>query len=540
VALGAGAAVAFLVVVPVGYLLWGAFFDGPELTLAFFEEAYALTGLGSMVSTSFAFAAGSTALAVGAGTGLAFLVARTDLPLRRTLLAAALIPLVLPGVLYAIAWILLAGPRAGLVNEALGRGTVDVFGLTGMIVVEGLHLAPLVLLLMVAAFRAGDGTLEEAAHVSGARPLTVLRRVTIPLVRPALAAAALVTAVRALGAFEVPALVGIPGNEWVFTSRIFGAADRFPPDLGEAGAASVTLLVLTVLGVLLAARTARRGERFQTLGGRRRAPARIALGRWRGPLTAVAGAYVLVAAVLPFAMLVWMSVQPYIAVPSGDSLGRATLRGYTDALGDPRSLRALGNSLLLGAGAATVTVLLAATAAWVVVRSRVPGRRSLDALAALPLAVPGVVLGVALLFVWLRSPLPVYGTLWILLLAYVTQALPYAMRFAGSALQQLGTDVEEVARVSGASWLQAFRRIVLPLIAPALAGAWLYVVVFSMRDLSSSLLLYSPGNEVLAVRIWQQYESGDFTELAALGVIAVVLIALLLAAAYRLTRWRTA
>lgn len=529
--------VAWISLVPVVFLLWGALFDAEGPTLAHFREAFAGVGLGAMVLNSLIFALGSSLLAVVLGTTLAFLVVRTDLPGRRLAFVLALVPLLLPGVLYTIAWILAASPRAGLLSQLLaplaGPGAIDVFGMGGMIVVEGLHLAPLTLLIMAAAFRAMDGSLEEAAVVSGARPWTVLRRVTLPLVRPALLASLLLMGVRGLQAFEVPALLGIPDGTWVFTSRIWRALERFPAELGQAGAYSTTLLAMTVIGVWLYARATRRGERFGTLAGGRTTPPTIRLGRWRVPSAAAVGAYLAVTVLLPLGMLAWTSLQPYLSAPSVEGLSRLTLAAYRAELADGASLRALANSLALGLSAATVVVLLSAVAAWIVVRTRVRGRWLLDGLASLPIVVPGVVVGLALVFVYLRLPIAVYGTLWILLIAYVTQGLPYGMRFATTAMSQLGADVEEAARLSGAGWWQTFRRILLPMLAPTLAAGWLYVLVTSTRELSSSIVLYSPGSEVLAVRIFQHYQGGGFPQLAALGMIGTVLTAATLLLGWR-------
>jgi iron(III) transport system permease protein len=540
VVIGTLAVVSCTVLVPIGYLLYGTFFDEGSFTLDFFDRAYGVQGLGSMLGSSVWFAAGSTAIAVAVGTLLAFLVVRTDAPLRRVTFVAALVPLFIPGLLYTIAWIMLASPRSGLFNELLdalpGDPTVDIFGMAGMMVVQGLHLVPLAFLLMAAAFGAMDGSLEEAAIASGARLSTVFRRITLPLARPALVAAVLVMMVRALESFEVPALLGIPGGVWVFTSRIWRALSDFPMRLGEAGAYSLSLLVLTSIGVLVSARLVSRGRRFETIGTRAKRVYRIRLGRWRAPATALIVAYALVAVVLPLLVLLYASTQPYYSAPSLDGLSRATLSNYGDTLGDAKSLRAFGNSLLLGVGAATAVMATMVVAAWFVVRTRVRGRSLVDGLASLPLAVPGLVLGTALVFVALRSPLPLYGTLWILLIAYFTRFMPYGIRFASASMRQVATELEDAARASGASFGQAMRRVLVPLLLPGLAAGWIYVLIVSMRELSASILVYSPGKEVLSVRIFEQYEAGRFTDLAALGALLLVVQLGLVLLAYRLSR----
>jgi iron(III) transport system permease protein len=526
------ALVAYLALVPVGYLLWETFGGDRGFTLEHFRDAYAVVGLGSMARDSLLFAGGSGLIAVVTGTALAFLVVRTDIPFRRFVFVGALIPLIVPGILYTIAWILLASPRIGVFGELLPVG-LDVFSMPGMMLVEGLHLSPLVFLLMAAAFGSMDPALEESALMSGARLHSVLRRVTLPLARPALYASLLIMIVRGLESFEVPALLGIPAGISVFTSRIWRALDEFPADLGEAGAYSVSLLLVASLGVFLYSRLARRGVPYQTITGRGHRARRVELGGWRLPATILAAAYLLIASVLPVLILLYASTQRFYSVPSLDTLSEMTLDRYGEVLGQEAALRAFGNSLLLAVATATAVMLVMAVASWIVVRSRLPGRWLVDNLASLPLVIPGLVLGVALLFVYLRSPLPIYGTLWILFLAYFTRFMPYGMRYAVSAMHQLGAELEEAARTSGASFLQTFRRITLPLLLPGLLAGWLYVVIVAMRELSSSILLYSPGTEVLSVRIFVLYEDGRFTELAALGMAMVLVLAVLAALAYR-------
>jgi iron(III) transport system permease protein len=536
--LGVVAAIGYLALVPLGYLLWGAFFDESGFTLRWFREAYSAVGLREMMVNSLVFALGSTTISVALGTVLAYLIVRTDVPFKALMMAASLIPLILPGILHTIAWIFLASPRVGLYNKLLepilGPGTVNVFSLGGMIVVEGLHLAPLVFLLMVAAFRSMDPALEESALMSGARLVTVVRRITLPLVRPALYAAVLIMAVRTLEAFEVPALLGIPEGLWVFTSRIWRVLGSYPPKYGQAGAYAMTLLVLTSIGVFWHSRLSKRAKSFQTVTGKGFRPRPIELGRWRWPATGMILAYFVFAVLAPLLILVYASTQKFYAVPSAHTLSHMTLHNYEYTFRSSGTLVALKNSFILGISAATLVMLAMAVAAWLVVRTRLRGRWLVDNLAFLPMVIPGLVMGVALLFVYLRFPLPIYGTLWILLLAYFTRYMPYGMRYASSSMYQISGELEESAQTSGASWWQSFRRIILPLLMPGLVAGWIYILTVSVRELSSSILLYSPGNEVLAIRIWEQYQNGQFTELAALGIVMVAALVVLVAVAYKL------
>ena len=530
--LGAGAVAVYLALVPIGYLVWEAFEVDGQLGLENFRSAYGVDGLGTMTVNSLVFAVGSAGLAMVAGTALAFLVTRTDMPLRRLCFAAAVIPLIFPGVLYTIAWIFLAGPRSGALRNVL---PFDAFGMDGMVAVEAMGLAPLVFLLMAAAFSSMDPALEEAALTSGARPVTVIRRVTLPLARPALYAGLLISAIRALEAFEVPALLGVPDGTYVFTSRAWKALDTFPAQIGDAAAYALPLLAITTVGILFYSRTNRRVGRLAAVTGRGGArPRRFELGRWRLPAAGIACAYLALSTLAPMLILLYASTQRFYSTPSLDGLSEATASNYGDLFTQGAIGSATVNSVVLSVGTATAVMLVMAAVAWMLIRGRAPGRWVLDGVVSVPLAVPGVVLGLALLVFYLRVPLPVYGTLWILLIAYFTRFMPYGLRFASAVLSRLGEEMEEAARTSGATWVQSFRRVTLPLLAPGLIAGWIYVVIVSMRELSASILLTSPGTEVLPVRIFALYDGGDLGQLAALGMLMTLVLAGLSVVAWRL------
>lgn len=534
------ALVAYLAAAPLGFLLWNTFVRNGSFTIVWFREAYSTIGLTEMAVNSIVFAAGSAALAIALGTALAYLIVRTDVPFKPLMFAASLVPLIIPGILHTIAWIFLASPQIGILNlhviqPLTGGRSLNVFSLPGMIVVEGLHLAPIVFLLMVAAFRSMDPSLEESAIMSGAPLRTVFRRVTIPLARPALYAAILIMVVRALEAFEVPAILGLNGGVWVFTSRIWQVLKDKPPSYGEAGAYSMSLLLLTSIGIYLHSRLARRARAYQTVTGKGFRPRPVQLGVWRWPATGLICVYFVVAVVLPLGILIYASTQNFYSPPTRATLSQMTLQPYRDVIHSDLALTALKNSVILGIGSATAVMLLMAIAAWIVVRSDLPGRWMIDNLAFLPLAVPGLVLGVGLLFVYLRLPgIHLYNTLWILFVAYLTRYMPYGMRYASTSMFQIGRELEESALTSGAGWLQSFRRIVLPLLMPGLVAGWIYILIVSVRELSSTIILYSPGKEVLAILIWEMNQNGEFPQLAALGTMMIGGLIVLVTIAYKL------
>jgi iron(III) transport system permease protein len=541
------AAIAYLALVPIGYLLWQTFVRDGAITADAFRKAYSGVGIGTMMLNSLWFAAGTTTLAVGLGTLLAYLIVRTDVPGKRLMFAASLVPLIIPGILHTIAWIFLADEHIGVVNQHFvepltGGRAFNVLSVWGMIWVEGLHLAPLVFLLMVAAFRSMDPALEESAIMSGAPLRTVFRRVTAPLVRPALYAAILIMAVRSLESFEVPALLGLPNGFWVFTSRIWTALNEKPPSYAKAGALAMTLLVITSLGVLWQSRLTKRARAYQTVTGKGFRPRPVQLGVWRLPALLFVCVYFFVAVVLPLGIIAYASTQRFYSPPSHKTLSNMTIDQYKDVIHNDLILTAVKNSLILGLGVATAVMLVTAIASWIVVRTRIPGRWLVDNLAFLPLVVPGLVLGVALLFVYLRVDhvslglfqIQIYGTLLILFIAYFTRYMPYGMRYASTSMYQIGRELEESAQTSGANWFQSFRRVVLPLLMPGLVAGWIYILIVSVRELSSSILLYRPGKEVLSIVIWEQYQNGQFTQLAALGMMMVGALVVLVTIAYKL------
>ena len=416
----------------------------------------------------------------------------------------------------------------------LGPGFFDVFTLKGMIWVEGLHLSPIVFLLMVAAFRSMDPSLEESALMSGASRWTTFRKITVPLVRPAIVASILIMTVRSLESFEVPALLGLQNGIYVFTSRIYFVLRTYPPDLASAGALAVGLLLIAVLGVILSNRVGKNSKSYQTVTGKGFRPRPMELGKWRPLAGVLIVGYFLMTVIAPLAVLLYTSLLKFYTAPSVEAVRSMTLDNYRELAGLSQAGTALKNSLLLGLGSATLVMLFMSIAAWIVVRGKMRGRGLVDQLAFVPLVIPGLVLGLALSFVYLRSPVPIYGTIFILLIAYCTRYMPYGMRYAVTSMHAISAELEESAQVCGASWWQTFRRVLLPLLSPGLVAGFVYILIVSFRELSSSILLYSPGNEVLSILIFEQFENGQFTVLAALGVAMVLTLVVLVTIAYKL------
>jgi iron(III) transport system permease protein len=529
----------YLVLSPLIYLIWRGLTTGRGFGLSNIADAYSVPGTADMLLNSVLFACGSAAVSCVTGTALAFFCVRSNAPLKPLLYAASIVPLIVPGILYTISWVYLIGGNVGVFKKmfsSVGLGALipDAFSLPGMILIDGLHLSPLVFLLMYAAFKSTDPSLEESAMMSGASVPQTVRRVTLPLVRPALLGAVLIMVVRGLESFETPAVLGMPSGTWVFTSRIYDALHTYPIKYDQASIYSLTLLLITALGLLLVQYMNRRSERFQTVTGKGFRPRTLDLGKWRWPVSVGFTLYFVIAVVAPMLILVWMSLLPFYQTPGIQPLGSLTFSNYAELFDTRGVTESVKNSVILALTSATAVMLFTAVISWMVLKSNFRGRRLLDLLASFPLAMPGLVLGVALIFIYLRSPLPIYGTLVILFIAYVTRYLPYGMRYSTSSLGQVGAELEESAKMSGATWRDTFRRIVLPLMAPGLVAGWIYVVVVSVRELSSSILLYSQNTRVMSVTIWEFWQNGQTGVLAALGVCMVVVLMALVAAAYKL------
>jgi len=521
----ASLAAAYLALSPVIFLIYGTLVggDGPGQSLfASYLRAYTAPGAVRMLGNSVTYAAGAAVLSLLLGTILAWLHERTNTAFRGTLFILGIVPLILPGVLFTIAWIFLLSPNIGLVNLAartLGVPTApfNIYSLGGMIWVDGLHYSPFAFLMMSAAFRSMNPALEESAFVSGAGLGTTVRRITLRLMAPSLLSVFLLLFIRNLGTFEVPALIGRPAGIEVFTAKIWAATRRYPPDFGLAGVYALTLLLLTSVGLFVNSRLLRDTRRYATVTGEGFRGRVLDLGPWRAVTGAGVLAYLTIIALMPLAVLLWNSFLPFFMPPSRQALAAVTLHNYSVAFSYPQVARGLRNSLILAVGTAALTMLISASVAWMVVRSRTRGRWLLDVVATFPITLPGIVIGVGLIWTYLTLPVPIYGTLWILLIAYLTRFLPYGIRACGAALTQIHRELEDAGELSGGTWGVRFRRIVLPLLRPALIAGGTYILIVSVREFSSSVLLWGPRAEVLSVVLFDLWQSGLFQQVSAMG-----------------------
>jgi iron(III) transport system permease protein len=511
-------------------------------TLRFYRGLFAERLFLASLTNTLVYAFGSSAIGIVVGTVQALIVERTNTPGRKLVFFGAIISLGVPHILYVVAWLLLLG-RSGPVNDAVqfltGRAqAIDVYSMGGMAAIEGIGFVPLTFLLMSAALRSMDASFEEAAIMAGANPLRAFRAVTLRMAAPALCALGLLFFARAFESFEVPALVGLAGNINVLTTTIFQAMHRTGmPSYGEAGAYSICLVAIVAALLMGQSRLARHAHKYQTITGKGFRPRIIDLGPWRYLSAAIVLALFLIVTIIPVAMLVFTSLQPFYDGISIAALARSSLDNYWVLLGPGDFRDAIVNTLVLGAATATIVTPFTALCAWLLVR-RVPGAVLLDHLATLPLVFPALILGVAFLDVFVNMPLPLYGTLLSVIIASTVRYLPFGMRYAYTGALQIHPDLEGAATIAGARSAALFRRIVVPLLAASLVSAWLVVFLLSVQIVALPLLLVGPGSQVMAVTLFEMWQNGQVTELASMGVVWIALMTVVSSAFYMLTRNR--
>jgi len=534
---------AALVLPPFVFLLNASVVDaqrGGEWSLANFEAVLGSRRFLVTSANSLVFAAGSAVVALGIGWTTAWIVERTNTPLKPLAYLTAIISLGTPYILYVTAWLLLFG-KAGPINQLYRTLTgtsdvlINVYSMPGMIMVEGFLWSPLAFLLVGATLRNANPELEEAARVRGAGTWMTIRRVTLRLSLPSILALAMLVFIRAIEAFEVPALVGLPGRISVLTTDIYGnMVAQAPPDIGGASALSVLMLALVLVLLAIYGRLSRHAERFATITGKGFRPRPFDLGRLRYLAAGILVLDFLLLLAVPIAMLAWVSLLPFYQPISTAALALVTLDNYRTVF-SPDHVGLIANTLLVAVVTATLAVALTFLAAWLAVR-RAPGGWVVERLATIPLVFPGLILGIAVMQLFLHLPIPLYGTLGILIWAFVINYLPYGMRYSAAGMLQIHRELEESAEMCGASPLMRLRRIVAPLLAPALLAGWLFIFLMAARVLSLAILLSGPRSQTMAVTLFDLWTNGQGTELAALGLIWSMLMAMIAAVFYFLAR----
>jgi iron(III) transport system permease protein len=515
-----------LIVLPLCSLFIGSVKSDDGFTLGFFQEALSGRLYLQALVNSLILGAWTGLFSVLIGVPLAWAVSRTNVPCKNLIRITATLSYLSPPFLTAIAFVNLFSPNAGLLNTFfrdvlnLPWLTFNIFSMQGLVLVTVIHTFPFVFLLAESALRGVDASYEQAAQILGASKWRTALVITGPLVTPAILSGTLIAFVNSIALFGSQAIIGLPARIVTLPTRIYSLF-HYPPEYGLASALSLIFIVITVAALFLQ-RSFLARRSFVTLGGKASRPQLVDLGAGRWLLVGFAAVVFVVAIAAPYATLLAVSFSKSWGLAFWKGL---TLANYKFVLVDyDVTRRAIVNSLVLATAAATIAVMMGAIIGWMDVRTKMPGRRLLDYVSLVPLGLPGIVMAVALIQFWLAMPVALYGTLTILLLAYVARYIPLGVRAANAALRQLDPSLEESARILGASWGTTMREVTLPLIRPGLFAGWLLIFVPAIQELSASILLFSSSSITLAVAVYNLYETGYTEPVAALAIVNVIII----------------
>ena len=531
---GLGLLLAMLVLVPIGFMFLGSVLSGglvepgTHLTWDKLRAVYASAPSLHTVGSTLAISALVGAAATVAGVLLAWLVARTDLPAKGVMETCIIAPLFLSPFVGAIAWLILASPKAGLIN-AIAQSS---FGATGpllnvatpggIVAIMSLYFVPYAYLTVASSLRNIDPAMEEASYLNGASVLGTALRVTLPVVRPALLSAFFFIFVLSAGTFAIPAVLDRGSQVRFLAVEIFQASATYPIDYGRSAAIGTLLFWISVVGVAgyrLASRAARRFVTVTARGYRIRV---VRLRGWRVVMVGIVVAYVTLAIVLPYLALIYSAFTRFTSASVLNAPW--TLRNAIEVASSPEVVESIENTLLVGVISPTLCVALGVFLAYAARRLKIAGSRWLDYLAMFPIAVPGIVFGTGIFWTYVLTP--AYGTIWVLVLAFIASYLPFAYRISDTSLLQIDRSLEEASSLCGASHMTTASRVTLRLMRPALLSAWIMVFIFSVREISAAILLSSSDNVVLSVLSWNYLDYGDVPKAAVVGLIQTVILAI--------------
>ena len=515
-------------------------------TLANFTEVFADARTGRVAFDTVIFSTVSLLVAMGFGVPAAWLVSRTDLPGKTLLFTLMTIGMLVPGFTSAMGWLFLMHPRIGLVNVFVTRtlgfaqAPFNITSLTGMGWVQGLNLAPLAFIMTAAVFAAMDPALEEAAQMSGANPWRTLRRVILPLASPGILAAAIYIFTIGFAAFDVPVIIGWGNRIFTFSTFLYllVSPQDVLPKYGVAAALSTVVMVMAALLSWWYARMQVRSRAYAVVTGKAYRPRLLAL-RWAVvPAWSFLLVFFLLGTILPIALLAWSSLLPFFQMPSELAFKVASVNHYRNLPWD-LVISGMANTAILMALTPTITLVIAIAYSWIVLRSKISMRAGFDVIAFLPHAIPSIIFGVgallATLYVLPRA-IPIYGTIWILLIVFTVGRLSYATRMTNSGLVQLHTELEESAEMSGATLAQVLSRVIVPLLTPTLLYAWLWIALLTFRELALAVVLSSGGNTTLPVVIWGLWQGGGLGQSSALAMIMLAAMTPLIALYWTIAR----
>ena len=516
--------------------------EGGPLTLANFISVYTDRGTYEVLVNTVLFATGTVAVTLLFAVPLVWILMRTDIPLKKTIFVLLTVGTLIPVFLRTIAWILLLSPRIGLLNQWLSQifgleePPLNLYNIAGMAFVQGVSFVPSAFFMLAAAYRSMDPSLEEAAYTSGVGKLRTFLKINIPITMPAIAAVMVYLFMTGIAVFEVPAIIGLPARILVLSSLIYTSANPATglPDYGTAGAYGGVMLLAGLILAYFYVRVVRQGKKYTVITGRGYRPRELALGRWKWPAMAFVFFYLAIEVFIPFLVLLWTSLLPYMRLPSAAALATISLKNY-QSIPDYAGARPFINTAILMFAVPTTTMVLSVLVSWVVIRTQVSFRGFLDTLAFVPHAVPGILLAVGLGYLGMAysSIFPLYGTVLIIVLAHTIHWIAYGTRTTNSVMIQVHRELEEAGKVSGASTPRVLIRIVLPLVAAGILNSWIWVGMLSYREVTMALTLYTRHNVVISTVIWQFWGSGWIPEVSALGVV-LILFAVIVVGALRI------
>jgi iron(III) transport system permease protein len=537
------AVLAFLVVYPLLMLLFGALSDSNPVidgfgsfrpSIAHFLQVLANENVRDAFYNALLACGGGTALAVVIGLAFSWIVVRTNTPCKRFIAGASMIPLFVPPLVAGVAWGILGSPKTGLINTLfkwIGIDfRVDFYSMSGLILVFGIYYAPYVYMFTASALRNMDPSLEEASEVAGASAFATLFTVTFPLIAPAILASTLLAFVVMLGIYGVPAALGAPANISVLTTYIFKLTAWSPPLYNTAAAVAILLMVVTAFFVW-GQQKILSGRSFATVAGKAFRPRSLDLGPWRWFTFGIASIYLFVVVILPTAALSIAAFRKFLFIPTLDSLFDARQYSwvhFNSVFDNPLTMQSIWNSLEVGVLTAVIGGVLAFAIGYTIHRTTVSGRKSIDLLSTLPVAVPGLVVGVAYLWAWIGLPGGLYGTIWILVLAFVARFIPDTVKALSTSFLQIHRELEEAAWICGRGMLGTIRTVMLPLARPGVAASMTLLFVLSIRELGSSLFLYTSDTTVMSVLLLDYYEGGNTGKTAAFSLVQTIILAVLL------------
>ena len=521
-------------------VIWLSFVDGlpgdPRLTysLVHYKEILLDSFTYRVIANTLVFSAISLLVALTCGLPLAWLMERTDFPGKSVVFTLMTVGLLVPGFAVALGWVFLLHPNVGIINQilmstfGLSEPPINIVNIVGMGIVEGLSLSPVIFIMTAVVFRTMNVALEEAARMNHATLWQTIRQITLPLALPGIVAASIYVFAIGFAAFDIPAVIGLAGRIYTFSTYVF---DQMNPNQGipQYGAVAVLSVIMVFLAIGLSfgySAMQRRAPRYAVITGKSYRPSVLPLGRWRWTSIAFVGTYFSLTQLMPILMLVWAAGLPYVQVPSSAAVAQFSLRNFQN-LPIEMIWNGLRNTLSLMVLVPTVTLTIAVAVSWVVLRSNFRFRGIFDFFAFLPHAIPAIVFSVAawlLALYFLRDIVPIYGTIWILVLVYAIVRLSYATRMTNSALIQIHKELDESALMSGARTAGVLRYVLIPLLMPTILYSWIWIALLAYRELTLPVILATAQNQPLSVVVWSLVATSSYGSASAVALIMLAIM----------------